>query len=360
MTVTKPKVKGCRLRGENYFLDKVVRGVHLTECVGPDPQIAAAILAKRLSEVWDGAYFPTRRESSLTVTHILSTYWDERLQFKTSGINRKYHLTRLRTEFGSVPVMDLTVSMIEKFCRKRLSERRVIRYRKENGDWAEKLGKQITPRTVNAELNELNAAIQWAVKNRILKYNPIAAMQKVDEPEPAKVMLDNGVENGSDWQRLYNAASGDLKPIIHCQYLTGMRIGEVLSLRWQWVDMPARIIHLPATSTKTRRSRDIPMSEELIALFMSIQKRIDLVFPKENGDPRKDIGTAFDGAVTRAGWPRGYFTTHALRRTRGQIWDSVDRHLSSKALGHDEAIHDQHYTRVTSDMLLQLTMRRSA
>lgn len=56
----------------------------------------------------------------------------------------------------------------------------------------------------------------------------------------------------------------DLRAMLICALDTGMRQGEMLSLRWSDVDFEARVITLRAFSTKTERVREVPISDRLL------------------------------------------------------------------------------------------------
>ena len=48
-------------------------------------------------------------------------------------------------------------------------------------------------------------------------------------------------------------------------------------------------------------------------------------------------------------------TSHALRRTRGTIWDNIDERASMEVLGHsDDKVHRKHYTIVSEERIRAL------
>ncbi len=49
---------------------------------------------------------------------------------------------------------------------------------------------------------------------------------------------------------------------------SGMRSGEVSAIRWDWVDLDKREIHLPAHATKTRTGRDVPLNDSALAAVL--------------------------------------------------------------------------------------------
>ena len=55
-----------------------------------------------------------------------------------------------------------------------------------------------------------------------------------------------------------------LQPVVTMAYCTGMRRGEIVSLRWQNVDLLNRLVRLNAGETKNGDGRVIPLGDELL------------------------------------------------------------------------------------------------
>jgi integrase len=66
-------------------------------------------------------------------------------------------------------------------------------------------------------------------------------------------------------------------PIILLAVATGMRRGEILSLRWEHVDRAAKTLLIP--TTKNGYARIIPLIEQVVTLLDQIPITSDLVFP---------------------------------------------------------------------------------
>ena len=290
---------GLRLKGDIYYLNKMVKGIRLCDRVGPDLDVAIAVLKKRETEIYDGSFFPNKISTSITVIDLLNSYWDEHLKKLKSAKSRKTCLTNLRKKLGHLQWEQLNLAVINNYRDKRLAEFRPIHYIKD-GVPDIKNGNHITPRTVNSEIAELQAAIQWAINNRRIAYNPISLATPLAEPKKNKIMLDDGIENGTDWLKLYNEAHESIKPILLCQYESGLRIGEVLAMEWNWIDMIKGFIDVPDYSS-TKRGGLVPISPKLLAMLASLPKTSTHVFPNSEGEKRKGIKKAFETAVRKAG-----------------------------------------------------------
>lgn len=361
-------MQGIRYRGETAYFHTTFMGYELTERIGPvSPREAAAILAKRKTEILEGVYIPDKKKTSYLLCELLDEYYDKKLIHIKSAETRKYYLKALDSHLGSLSVDALTVSDVEQYQRNRLCEHRTIKCK--DGD---KQGKKITENTVNHETNELMMALDWAVTNRLIKYNPIKALRKLKEPDPQRIQLDEGKEDGDEWQKLYNAIGerhrltnkltsrgikNRLKFLI--QYKTGMRISEVNQLQWNWIDLFKLTISLPGQVTKNGKPRTIPIDRDLSQAIADFPKTHDvwMFYNKQTGSHEVSSYRAINNAVTRAGLSDS-ITSHALRRTRATIWDGIDERASCEALGHTgrdgQKTHRQHYSILTDDRMNSL------
>lgn len=364
------KISGLRFKGEVYYADTTANGIRICERIGRvSEQKAKAILSKLISDAFEGKHFTKKTNTGLTVKSVCTEYCTKKLEYVKSKATRLYLFIPLDRLLGNRIVKDLRISDVEEYRRTRLSEKKKV-----NGKEIDKL---ISISTVNHEVKELLIALQWAVKERLIEYNPIAGIDHLKEPAPAKVMLDKGKEWGAEWIKLYNAIGereryhgaltirgkkDRLRFLI--QYKTGMRIGEVNAIQHSWVDSFTMNIRLLADATKAQKTRTIPIDLETIQAIADY--RADCVGKNWANDtylfynPRtkthdKTSYHAFNNAVERAGLSGSGITSHALRRTRGTIWDGIDERASMEVLGHsDTKVHRKHYTEVTEDRVRAL------
>jgi integrase len=139
-----------------------------------------------------------------------------------------------------------------------------------------------------------------------------------------------------------------------------MRPAEVFSMRWSWVEEVSSdhwLIVVPASSEKTARGREIPVSPALLQVLKASPKTAPdaLVFPNDRGEQRHDIREAFAGAVKRAELAGRGLTPYCLRRTRISVWDSIDPAAARIAAGHSPVdVHEKHYVRIGRARLFRL------
>jgi integrase len=123
--------------------------------------------------------------------------------------------------------------------------------------------------------------------------------------------------------RLLDACSPHLRPLVMFLLLTGARAGEALWLDWTCVDLARAHVVFP--KTKAGRPRGVPLHPDLVAALANLPHRDGAVFRRPDGAPYKPprapgdvsagsaIGTAFQGAVDRAGLAD--FHVHDCRHT---------------------------------------------
>lgn len=137
--------------------------------------------------------------------------------------------------------------------------------------------------------------------------------------------------------------------------LTGMRLGEVLSLRWGYVDTEARFIHLPESKTG-RSSR--PLSKHAAAFLEGLRPDLvgpdDLVFTNEAGNEIGIFGMerAWRKIRAHAKLPDGY-RIHDLRHSFASdaIMAGAPLQLVGKTLGHKSAQTTERYAHIADAAL---------
>jgi integrase len=128
-------------------------------------------------------------------------------------------------------------------------------------------------------------------------------------------------------EKIVNASPDWLRPLILTAYYTGMREGELLGLRWEWIDLNDGIIYLPSTKTlkdptgRGQRVVYIIMQKELIDLFKSLPRCSEWVFYQPNGEPYKQwhIYKPFKQVLKALGIDTKKFSWKELRHTTASL-----------------------------------------
>ena len=133
--------------------------------------------------------------------------------------------------------------------------------------------------TVNHYLNALSQLYQIAINEWGLKVtNPITGIKRMSEPQGRMKRLSIDAETAL-LGCCHNLNLDYLADIIVVAIETGMRCGEILSMRWEDVDFINRRVLL--RDTKNGDSRQVPLSSRVKIIFEELSSRNtgDLVFP---------------------------------------------------------------------------------
>jgi integrase len=188
--------------------------------------------------------------------------------------------------------------------------------------------------TCNRKLALLRHILRMAWKEGLIEKLPAVELFQEDN-ERDRVLAEE------EFSRLYDQAASHLKPILLCAWETGMRRGEILSLTWHRVNLRENLISLESQDTKTKRRRQVPISQKLQDTLLSLRqaqgKVADIhqhVFLGTTGNPVKNIREAFDNAVDRAGLKDVHF--HDLRRSFAtrKVAEGWDRDYVKAITGH--------------------------
>ncbi|MDA2920585.1 site-specific integrase [Desulfobacterota bacterium AH_259_B03_O07] len=127
-----------------------------------------------------------------------------------------------------------------------------------------------------------------------------------------------------------------LQPIILIALNTGMRKGEILSLKWDNVDFNNNIFIITALNNKSKKTKRIPINSVLRNSLLELKLRSgsnsEYVFLCDEGLPIKEIKTAFKNACRRANIEGLRF--HGLRHTARMVESDVNIVAISEILGH--------------------------
>ncbi len=122
-----------------------------------------------------------------------------------------------------------------------------------------RLNEKVSNATINRELSCLKNLFNEAKKDRkFFGDNPVSLVRFLDENNEKDRILTFEEEKA-----LLNNCSDYLKPIIITALNTGMRKMEILSLKWENVDLKNRVITILATNSKSKRIKYIPINSYL-------------------------------------------------------------------------------------------------
>lgn len=152
--------------------------------------------------------------------------------------------------------------------------------------WAARKKKPWTPRTHNAHRQSLSQFFKWCITQDDIpvEINPAQSLPRATElktkPTPPRdsditAVLEAcraaDLDQSQPWREL----------AVVIVLGTGLRPGELYSLKWPHIDLDRKAIHLPAAITKDAEDRIIPFTDQLAATFKQTPKakRKGLVMP---------------------------------------------------------------------------------
>jgi len=187
--------------------------------------------------------------------------------------------------------------------------------------------------TINRELAALKRMYTLAIKWGDANKNPVKEIEFLEEPPGRSRFLSR-----EEAQWLIECSTEHLKPVVITALNTGMRLGEVIGLKWEQVFIDNVIDpYLELELTKNNKKRFVPLNNDLVELFKGIRSKStgsQEVFLNHRGKAIKSIRTAFVTALQKAGILD--FRFHDLRQTFAShfLMNGGDMLTLKEILGH--------------------------
>ena len=170
--------------------------------------------------------------------------------------------------------------------------------------------------TINRELTCLKRMFSLAIKWEDAQFNPVKEVDFLKEPPGRTRYLSEAEAN-----RLIRCTSDHIKPIIITALNTGMRLTEILSLKWNQVHIESVVNpNLELQVTKNNMKRHVPLNKDMVELLKDIKMKNDkkshpseYVFLGKYGNPLLSVKGPFKVALKKAGISD--FRFHDLRHT---------------------------------------------
>jgi integrase len=263
----------------------------------------------------------------------------------------------LKSYFKGKKLRDITILLISKYINHRLVTK-------------SKRGKLVSQTTIRKELYVLSMTLGMAIEARLVDYNPVKSLPKIIRKKIAKKVRRQRFLTLEEQERLFAQLRGKrehIVPIVQLALYTGMRRGEILNLKREYINFSDKpiVVEIDEESieilpnwllihkTKTGKRRVIPMSGKVRAILESLCKEAtcnEYVFMNtQTGDPIQDIKTGYVSACTDAKIIN--LTFHDLRHTWSTRTASmgVAKHVRRDILGHAPDSMTDQYTHATPE-----------
>jgi integrase len=129
--------------------------------------------------------------------------------------------------------------------------------------------------------------------------------------------------------------------------LTGCRRGEILGLRWEYVDLERRCLRLPDSKTG---AKVVPLNAPALQVLDRLEKRSEWVLPgRVHGKPLNNLSKAWENITEAAKLEK--LRIHDLRHAFASVGASSGQSLLivGKLLGHSQASTTQRYAHLSQD-----------
>lgn len=292
-----------------YFIDYRVHGRRVREGIGSSRKAAEQALAVRKAEIVQGRY-QFRERHRTTFAELAGQYMPLARVNKRSWGRDQSLLTNLLPVFGARRLDDIGPLLIEEYKRQRLEK--------------------VRPATVNRELALLKHMLNLAVGWKKLASNHMRGvrMLRVDN-------VQERILTGRETDALLAACCAHLRPVVITALHTGMRLNEILTLKWQQVDLRQRVITI--LNPKNGKARKVPLNAVMLSLLGGLGKDACSEHVFVAGRARRPVAgmrTAWLSALRRSGIARCRF--HDLRHTCASRMSAagVDLVTIKEILGH--------------------------
>lgn len=238
-------------------------------------------------------------------------------------------------------------------------------------------------RTVNRDLAYLKTALNWAVANGILEFNPLANFKRLPERDSEdkerylseeeerrlfralyareeKIRLRR--DTGNAWRRergrkekpdLRKARFADhLLPMVIVSLNTGLRRGELFSLKWEDIDFEKRLLTVRAASAKSGKVRHIPLTAGPLQALKDWQAQTSaegLVFKNADGKRFDNVNTSWERVLEAAKIEN--FRWHDMRHDFASklVMSGEKLQAVQKLLGHSSIVMTERYAHLAPD-----------
>jgi integrase len=219
---------------------------------------------------------------------------------------------------------------------------------------------KLSARSTNAHRQVLSMIFKFAVAEGWREDDPTEGTSKRREADPAELI----VYSPDQVQAIAREADAMHASLIVAAAFSGLRLGELLELRWRDVSFPSESIHvqrnyaagLGVTTPKGRKGRSVPMSAQVSQVLATLGQREykvrpgDLVFCREDGehlDPTTVRQRYYDArdAAAKHDEDMPSLRFHDLRHTFGSLAaaSGMDLVWIKQVMGHASITTTQRY-----------------
>jgi integrase len=203
--------------------------------------------------------------------------------------------------------------------------------------------------TIATELGRLRSALKWAEKKNLIAKAPYISRPAMSPPRDLRLTREQAS------RFLSSCSTPHIRLCVIAAMTTGARIGALLGLKWNQVDLERRIIDLTAQNglSTSKRRASVPINRTLMAALQEAKRGALSDFVVEwDGKPVKSIkkGLAAAGKRCDLPWVTAHVFRHSAASWMAEAGVSMDR--IAAFLGHsDSRITSRIYVKFSPDFL---------
>lgn len=216
-----------------------------------------------------------------------------------------------------------------------------------------------TPRRANMALAVVSVIMSWAEEFGFRKQNsnPCKGIKKFTENKRERYLskeelgrLGKAINKAETSGKISIYAAAAIRLLI----LTGARRGEILTLKWVYIDFEKQVIRLPDSKTG---AKSINLNEPTIEVLQSIPRQFGnpyVVVGKVHGQPMVNIFKPWD--LVRKAAKIDDFRIHDIRHSFASIAAESGASLLhiGKLLGHKKSTTTERYTHLGNNPIKEL------
>jgi integrase len=318
-----------------WHMSYSIRGRQYRRSTGTtNKKIAEEIYCKRKAEILEGTYIDNPQGKSKTLSDLVERYWEDITPTKRDGSQKEdFRYGRYWNErFGNRYLNEIDSDSISRYIQKRK--------------------KLVGPSTINRELAFLSAAFNKGIKLwKWCKENPVSMIPREKENQRVKYF------SSEEFHEILNHLVDWVKPIVLLGKNTGLRVSNLVNLKWNQVDLKNQLIIIDGKEMKNSENLGIPLNDNALQVLKDQFKQRgthhSFVFCKEDGTPYSKWGPsqAFKRACKQAGYPDYRF--HDLRHDfcSKLVQEGVDLYVVKELVGHKDISTTQRYSHLNPDRL---------
>jgi integrase len=199
---------------------------------------------QRKTEIAEGRFFPNTRRRMLLFDDLVEDYRKATARRGKAIMRTDAGYRRALESFGGRGVETITAHEVE--------------------EWRDKLAESLSPASVAHYLTVLRAIFNRGVRDGKLQASPTRGVEWPEENNARVRWLTDDEEN-----RLLPALAEWLRPLAIFAIHTGLRLGELLNLRWSDIDFGSGSLHV--REAKSGVGRRLPLNQAALTILNDLR-----------------------------------------------------------------------------------------